>query len=196
MTMISTLARKRRFTFPKVDRYSNPFGEYLFALPFCNQQFKVPTAQNLLRLKLPRTAQARRLLLQRDRLVLALQETWREHSADPAEIEVAFIDEPSIQRLHYDYLQDPSSTDIITFDLGLSPEQIRLGALYICPEVAERHASKFKTSTQKEAQRLIAHGILHLLGYDDHSPADRRRMRRREKKILALIAHPKRTITK
>ena len=141
----------------------------------------------MLRLKLPRTARARRLLGKRERLVTVLRELWRAHEAAPAIVEVYFVDEPTIQNLHQNYLSDPSSTDIITFDLGTSPEGMRLGSLYICAEVAKRFAAKYKVPARQEVQRLIAHGILHLLGYDDHSPVEKRRMRREENKILAQI---------
>jgi rRNA maturation RNase YbeY len=40
----------------------------------------------------------------------------------------------------------------------------------------------------RELDRLIIHGVLHLLGYDDHEPAQRRRMRARENRILAQLA--------
>ncbi|NUO79458.1 rRNA maturation RNase YbeY [candidate division KSB1 bacterium] len=144
-------------------------------------------APNTLRLKLPRTVQARKLLGKSDRLVAVLQSLWQERGGAPAEVEIHLVDESTIQQLHRDYLGDPSSTDIITFDLGMSPEQIQLGSLYICPEVAARYAAKFEVTPQQEVQRLAAHGILHLLGYNDLSPQDKRRMRRAENKILARI---------
>ena len=144
--------------------------------------------KTLLHLKLPRTAQAQRLLGKRERLVAALRALWNEHESTPAEIEVTFVGEAEMQTLHYEYLDDASSTDIITFDLGLSPEGKRLGALYICPEVAKRFAARYKIPAQQEVHRLLAHGVLHLLGFDDHSPQDKRRMRRAENKFLARLA--------
>lgn len=144
--------------------------------------------KTLLQLKLPRTAQAQRLLGKRERLVAALRALWNEHESTPAEIEVTFVGEAEMQTLHYEYLDDASSTDIITFDLGLSPEGKRLGALYICPEVAKRFAARYKIPAQQEVHRLLAHGVLHLLGFDDHSPQDKRRMRRAENKFLARLA--------
>ncbi len=143
--------------------------------------------KNALHLKLPRTTIAQRLLGNRARVVAALRALWAAHEETPAEVEIIFVDEPTIQKLHDDYLHDASSTDIITFDLGVSPEGARLGALYICPEVAKRFAARYKVTLGQELHRLIAHGILHLLGYDDHSPQDKRRMRREENKILARI---------
>ena len=144
--------------------------------------------RTLLRLKLPRTQNAQRLLGKQDRLVAALRALWNTHETSPAEVEIAFIEETEMKKLHLDFLQDASSTDIITFDLGVSPEGVRLGALYICPEVAKRYATRYSVTLRQELQRLIAHGVLHLLGFDDHSPQDKRRMRREENKILASLA--------
>lgn len=143
--------------------------------------------KNFLSLKLPRTSSARRLLGKSERLVAELRALWATHEETATEVEVNFVDEPAIQTLHANYLDDASATDIITFDLGVSPEGVRLAALYICPEVAQRYAARYKVTQKRELQRLIAHGVLHLLGYDDHSPRDKRRMRAAENKILARL---------
>lgn len=121
-------------------------------------------------------------------LAAVLQEIWEAHGSEDAEIEVRFVDEPTICSLHEQFLQDPSPTDIITFDLGLMPDQRRLALLCICPIVAARHALRFRTTLRREIHRLIVHGILHLLGYDDHDPVQRRRMRYRERAILKQLA--------
>lgn len=119
-----------------------------------------------------------------------MQKLWQAHGAAAAEVEIQFIDEPAMCALHEQFLRDPSPTDIITFDLGMTPEQRRLASLCICPAVAQRHARRFKTTLPRELDRLIIHGVLHLLGYDDHEPAQRRRMRARENDILAQLANP------
>lgn len=117
-----------------------------------------------------------------------LEKIWQTHGANAAEVEVQFVTEAMICSLHEQFLQDPSPTDIITFDLGVTPNQRRLALLCICPGVAARHARRFHTSLRREIHRLIVHGILHLLGYDDHHPTQRRRMRYRERVILKQLA--------
>ena len=144
-------------------------------------------ANHTLNLKFPRSAEAARLLKSRRRLVAALQEVWRAHRGRPAVIEVVFVNEATICKLHEEFLGDPSPTDVITFDLGATPDQRRLGSLYICPAVARQHAARFKAPFAEEIRRLIIHGLLHLLGYDDTKPAQRRRMRERENQILRII---------
>ncbi|MDZ7265763.1 MAG: rRNA maturation RNase YbeY [candidate division KSB1 bacterium] len=121
-------------------------------------------------------------------LLVLLQQLWQRHGAPAAEVEVQFVDEAMICRLHEQFLQDPSPTDIITFDLGVTPAGTRLAQLCLCPAVAARHARRFRTTLRHELHRLIVHGILHLLGYDDHDPAGRRRMRERERIVLRQLA--------
>ncbi len=140
-----------------------------------------------LRLKFSRSAPTRRLLPDSKRLQKVLQDIWSEHGQPPAEVEVNFVDANTICRLHQEYLGDPSPTDIVTFDLGETPNHFRLAALYICLEVAGQHARRYRASFAEEIRRLVIHGILHLLGYDDRSTAARRQMRRRENQILKLV---------
>ncbi len=121
------------------------------------------------------------------RLQKVLREIWTAHGQPAAEVEVNLVDVQVICRLHQDYLGDPSPTDIITFDLGFLPDQSRLAALFICCEEADRQARRYRVAPSEEVRRLVVHGVLHLLGYGDHTPAERRQMRRRENQILSLV---------
>ncbi|MGH7491558.1 MAG: rRNA maturation RNase YbeY [bacterium] len=142
-----------------------------------------------LRLQWPRTSSAKRLLAAKGRLQNILQLLWKEYRQPAAEVEVNFVDEVTICRLHQEFFDDASPTDIITFDLGLAPDATRRAALCICVEAALGHAARYRISPEVEIQRLVIHGVLHLLGYDDQSPAQRRRMRRRERQVMALVAN-------
>jgi probable rRNA maturation factor len=68
-----------------------------------------------------------------------------------------------------------------------NPDRIH-GELFVCPEVARIQAKRYHATPQAEVVRYVVHGILHLLGYDDQQPADRRRMKRAEKRLLAELA--------
>ena len=95
-----------------------------------------------LRLRFSQASPARRRLRDQKRLQNTLQEIWGEYDQPAAEVEVNVVGIDEICRLHQEYLGDPSPTDIITFDLGFAPDRSRLAALYICAEVAERHAPR------------------------------------------------------
>ena len=143
--------------------------------------------QPKLKLKLPRTKMAKLLLPRRQFLVSLLQETWAKHEEIEADVEVVFVKETMICQLHREFLNDPTPTDIITFDLGEIPNQRKLASIVICHEVAQRNAQKYRTTFERETNRLIIHGVLHLLGYSDKTQPQRRRMRYHENKILKRL---------
>jgi len=138
-------------------------------------------------LRLPNDSTSYRLIPNRRRLKSVLQEFWRNAGGQPTEVEVSLVDEPTIKRLHQQYLSDPSPTDIITFDLGTSPSDRRIAVICICLPIARAHAVQYKTPMQQEIRRLVIHGVLHLLGYDDHSLGGRRRMRMMENGLLREV---------
>ena len=83
------------------------------------------------------------------------------------------------QALGHDYI-----TDVITFDL-LSVKGPRIEAeIYICLAEAERNARTYGEPLERELSRYIAHGILHLLGYDDATEKQRNLMREQEDRLL------------
>ncbi|MDZ7362813.1 MAG: rRNA maturation RNase YbeY [candidate division KSB1 bacterium] len=115
---------------------------------------------------------------------------WRQHAPvmGTTSLEVNFVDEKTIRALHEAFLRDPSVTDVITFDLGAMPGG-RLAAMAVCVPVAENYARRHGASLREELQRLVIHGVLHLLGYDDHTAAGKKLMRRRENQILRQVFH-------
>jgi probable rRNA maturation factor len=62
------------------------------------------------------------------------------------------------------------------------------GEIVISAETARRHAATYRVSPHDELALYLAHGILHLCGYDDRSPREKRLMRRRETEALAAVA--------
>jgi len=100
--------------------------------------------------------------------------------------EFTFVSIPMICEMHQTQLNDPSETDIITFNLTEQPTTTQLtGDIYICPDVAHRHARALNHSLDIEIQTLIAHGILHILGYDDQTTADQAIMFAKQDQLVA-----------
>jgi probable rRNA maturation factor len=92
--------------------------------------------------------------------------------------------------LNEQFLRHRGSTDVITFDHGSSPDHLH-GEIFVCIDDARKQASEFKTTWQSEIGRYTAHGFLHLLGYDDLSPAKRKLMKSRENALMRdLESHP------
>jgi rRNA maturation RNase YbeY len=87
-----------------------------------------------------------------------------------------------MRAINKEYLGHDYLTDVLTFDFG-----DRSGEIIICPRVACVNAKAHQKSTESEIILYVVHGILHLAGFDDHSPKDILQMRRMEEKLLREI---------
>jgi len=88
-------------------------------------------------------------------------------------------------QLNKEYLRHFSLTDIITFDLSEKEGEVS-GDIYISIDRARENAKEFKVLLSNEINRLMIHGVLHLVGYKDKSKEDRELMRAREEFYLSL----------
>ncbi len=98
-----------------------------------------------------------------------------------AELSILLVDEPAMEKLHLELMDEPGATDVLSVPMDEltpgTPEKPTpagmLGDIAICPQVAEVQARNAGHSTQDEMLLLATHGILHLLGYD-HAEQDER----------------------
>ena len=95
------------------------------------------------------------------------------------EIFVLLVSDRRIADLHQRFMNQPGPTDIITFQHG---------EIFISVPTAQRQAREFGTSTIREIQLYIAHGLLHLRGFDDGNATQRAEMRSAEKAVLRRVA--------
>src|SRR5438477_8078658 len=106
------------------------------------------------------------------------------------EISLAFVDNPTIHRLNQRYLGHDEPTDVLSFPLS-EPGAARLsGELVLGAEVARAQAAARGHDVQAELALYVIHGLLHLCGYDDHTPAEAGQMRARERRYLARLGLP------
>ena len=111
-----------------------------------------------------------------------------------AELGIHLIAAPEMARINQTYLHHEGSTDVITFDhseletRNSKLETILHGELFICLDDAIAQARQFKTTWQSEVVRYLIHGVLHLLGHDDHAAAARHKMKREENRLLRQLA--------
>ncbi len=97
-------------------------------------------------------------------------------------LDVNFVDLPSIVEINNSYMKHNFPTDIVTLDF--SSEIGRLDTeLFISFDVAKENAEKYNVEFNEELVRLIIHGILHVIGYDDTTPNEKRKMKRVENKL-------------
>ena len=90
-------------------------------------------------------------------------------------ISVWLISDRRISKLHLQFFGDGSATDVITFHDG---------EIFISVETTRRNAREFGNSLMSEIKLCIVHGFLHLHGFDDRKPADLKRMKNAQEKIL------------
>jgi probable rRNA maturation factor len=104
-----------------------------------------------------------------------------------AELSVVIGDDEWIQDLNRKYLKRDRPTDVMAFpqDAGPPGSSPLLGDVAISAETAARQAAELGHSFREELELLLAHGILHLTGWTDETPARRRRMMERATEILA-----------
>lgn len=100
-------------------------------------------------------------------------------------ITIIFSSSEYILKVNNQFLNHNYPTDIITFDY--SKKNIISGDLLICPEVVYENSRIFLTSKISEIHRVIIHGILHLIGFNDLNENDQIQMKLAEDKALSII---------
>lgn len=101
------------------------------------------------------------------------------------EINIIFCSDPYILDLNIKSLDHHFFTDIITFDY--CEGDILSGDLYISVDTVRANAEFYNTDFDNELYRVIVHGLLHLIGYDDHSDEEIAVMRSKEDFCLNLL---------
>lgn len=81
------------------------------------------------------------------------------------------------------YLQHDTLTDVLTFDYADTPNTIE-GDIYISIDRVSANAQTWQQSFMQELQTVMVHGVLHLLGYEDQTPAAKALMRQKETEYI------------
>ncbi len=114
-------------------------------------------------------------------------------------IEVSFVDDATIREINKQLLKHDYVTDVISirYDDALQNKRISrcalggsagdeaiVGEIWIAPQVAKQYAIDHAEEYERELARYLIHGLLHWIGFDDHSAQELMRMRRREQCVL------------
>lgn len=99
-------------------------------------------------------------------------------NGEATDVEVVIVDDAAIARVHGEFFHDPTPTDVITFPYG----EILIGA-----ETVAANARHYHETPSRELVRCTIHGMLHLRGFDDHTPAQRQKMERLQEAILEAV---------
>ncbi len=121
-----------------------------------------------------------------------------EEAARPGvELSVVVTDDETVMELNRRYRGVDEPTDVLSFGLddrddgfaAFPDAPTLLGEIVISYPTAERQAAAAGRPLEDELAHLLAHGVLHVLGYDHERPAEARRMRAREEALLGRPAH-------
>lgn len=106
------------------------------------------------------------------------------HVHPETEVGVSLVDETAIERLHVEWMNEPGATDVLSFPMdelrpgrpdAQTPAGL-LGDIVICPQVAQVQAEAAGHDLPTEMNILLAHGMLHLMGFDHATPTEEAEM--------------------
>lgn len=111
-----------------------------------------------------------------------------------AELSVLLVDEATMSAYHEKFMGEPGPTDVLSFpmdelrapaDEDDEPPLGMLGDIVLCPAVTDRQAAQHGRQPQEEAEYLLIHGLLHLLGHDHATAEEKKEMFDLKDRILA-----------
>lgn len=110
-----------------------------------------------------------------------------------AELSILLVDTDTMAAYHEKYMDEPGPTDVLSFPMdelrppkdGEEPPLGMLGDIVLCPEVTAAQASDSNRTPEQEADYLLIHGLLHLLGYDHAEPEEKKVMFGLNDRIIA-----------
>jgi len=94
---------------------------------------------------------------------------------------VRLVQDPEMSRLHARHMNDPTTTDVLTFVDGAEAD------VAVCVDEARRRAEEMGHELRRELLLYALHGLLHAVGFDDRTPDDFQRMHAEEDRLLAAI---------
>ena len=94
-------------------------------------------------------------------------------------VEISVVCARAMAKIHREFLNERGATDVITFPYG---------EIVVCAAVAASRAPEFGHTATEEIALYCIHGLLHLAGHEDKTPAGAARMRVEQEKILRLAA--------
>jgi len=104
-----------------------------------------------------------------------------------SELNYIFVDDVYLHKMNMEYLQHDTYTDIITFDYSVGKDLS--SDIYISIDRIRDNSEKFKTDFYNELARVMIHGILHLMKFNDHSDDEKIQMRGLEDECLTKLEY-------
>ena len=115
-----------------------------------------------------------------------LEQVCSDNHVQIGELNYIFCSDQYLLEINKKYLDHDYYTDIITFDHS-DEEEIIEGDVFISIDRIKENSDTLKTDFNSELHRVIVHGMLHLIGFDDKSEEDKKLMREKEDAYLSLL---------
>jgi rRNA maturation RNase YbeY len=96
-----------------------------------------------------------------------------------------FTDDETLRKINVEFLNHNYFTDVITFDYATG--SLLNGEIYISADRVKENSVNYNVSFRNETLRVMIHGVLHLLGFDDKSDEERIRMRSKEEQWIDFL---------
>lgn len=117
---------------------------------------------------------------------LWLHDVSNKHDFEIHELNYIFCSDHYLLDINQKYLNHDYYTDIITFD-NSDQHSVIEGDIFISVDRVQENATMFGTSFNEELYRVMVHGLLHLIGFDDKSESEKELMREKEEACLSLL---------
>ncbi|QDU98143.1 rRNA maturation RNase YbeY [Lignipirellula cremea] len=137
-------------------------------------------------LELDCTNRQTRLPVEERPLLEGLRLVLHEAGVRTGAVSLAIVDDPAMHVLNREHLEHDYPTDVLSFLFDRQGEHLE-GEIIVSVDTAQSSAADLQIPWAHELLLYVVHGALHLVGHDDHSPAERQAMRAAESHYLAAL---------
>ena len=101
-------------------------------------------------------------------------------------ISIIFIDDEELKKMKNKYFKQDLYTDVIAFNLNDHNEDLE-GELYLSIKIIKHNSKIYNVTLEDEIKRVVAHGLLHLIGYKDDNKNNKQEMTKYENYCIDLF---------
>jgi len=101
-------------------------------------------------------------------------------------ITLIFIGDEKLKKMKNEYFKQDLYTDVIAFNLNDDNEDLE-GELYLSVKIIEYNSKIYNVTLENEIKRVVAHGLLHLIGYKDNNENNKQKMTKNENRCIDLF---------